>query len=225
MRGTEEKTVQCRVPRVALHKETIKPKKMRCAGYVARISVGKNLGREGDIWKPRRRWEDNIRLDDTGIRVEDVGVDLISLATEHCGGFLLTQRFNFLFHKWWRIFWDADTLFNLPWVCCDARAPFHSSRQTSPQSKWQTAVLFSTTQWRCVWGRGWYQPRILKTLPMFDVLTSSFLRASSGIWRKMIFPKRRSQTILMGNPLHLKKHYDHSKRPVPLNQLKKRHKR
>ena len=49
----------------------VKSRRMRCAGYVARMGEGRGVHRvvvgnpEGKrpFWRPRRRWEDNVEMD------------------------------------------------------------------------------------------------------------------------------------------------------------------
>ena len=56
----------------------IKSRRFRWAGHVARmeegscafkISTGKSTGKRA-LWRPRRRWEDNIRMD-----LEEIGIN------------------------------------------------------------------------------------------------------------------------------------------------------
>ena len=47
----------------------IKSRRLRWAGHVARILKGKPTG-ERPLGRPRRRWEDNIRMD-----LEEIGIN------------------------------------------------------------------------------------------------------------------------------------------------------
>ena len=43
-------------------------RRLRWAGHVARILTGTHVGKR-PLGRSRRRWEDNIRMDDTGIDI------------------------------------------------------------------------------------------------------------------------------------------------------------
>jgi len=68
--------------------QMIKPKRMRWAGHVARMGEGRGVyrvlvgkpERKRPLWRPRRRWEDNIKMD-----LQEVGcggMDWIKLAQD-----------------------------------------------------------------------------------------------------------------------------------------------
>jgi hypothetical protein len=71
--------------------KVIKSRRMRCAGHVARMGEGRGVYRvlvgrpEGKrpLGRPRRRWEDNIKMDLREIGID--GVNWIRLAQDTVG--------------------------------------------------------------------------------------------------------------------------------------------